>query len=133
MHPSDDPLTSELYRRELEGWENFRNKDKRAYAESIADDCTGFDLTGVGLKNKAAAVADVDLADVTHYDMRDFQAELIADNVALVHFFAHFTGTAAGEPFDISMFIGEVMVRRNGRWLVRWFQNTPAAQSWSSR
>jgi len=129
MHPNDDPLTTELYRRELQGWENFRRKDKIAYAAAIADDAAGFDLTGVGLKDKAAAVADLDLADITHYEMRDFKAERIADDVALVHFFAHFTGTTAGQPFDISMFIGEVMVRRNGRWLVRWFQNTPAARS----
>jgi len=132
MHPIDDQLTAELYQRELQGWENFRRKNKQAYADSIADDCAGFDLTGTGLKNKAAAVADLDLADVTHYEMRDFKAERIADDVALAHFFAHFTGTAGGQPFDISMFIGELMVKRNGRWLVRWFQNTPVSSSASS-
>jgi len=62
--------------------------------------------------------------------MRDFKTEQIADDVALVHFFARFSGTAGDQPFKISMFIGEVMVRRNGRWLVRWFQNTPAAPNY---
>ena len=127
MDASDDQLTAELYQRELEGWENFKRKDKLAYAAAIADDAAGFDLTGVGLKNKAAVVGDVELADVTHYEMRDFKAERIADDVALVHFFASFSGIAGGQPFEISMFIGEVLVRREDRWLVRWFQNTPAA------
>jgi ketosteroid isomerase-like protein len=127
MDFSDDQLTAEFYQREVEGWENFRRKDKRAYADAIADDAAGYDLTGTGLKDKAAAVSDIDFATVTHYEMHDFQAHRISDEVALVHFFARFSGTVTGQPFEIEMFIGEVFVRRQGRWLLRWFQNTPAA------
>ena len=132
MSSSGDRLTTELYQRELQGWENFKRKDKLAYAAAIADDAAGFDLTGVGLKHKAAIVADVDLADVTHYEMRDFKAERITDDVALVHFFASFSGTAEGQPIEVKMFIGEVLVKREGRWLVRWFQNSPVGPfAWS--
>lgn len=127
MDSPDDQLTAELYQREVAGWENFRRKDKLAYADAIADDAAGFDLTGTGLKNKLAVVNDVDLAEVTHYEMHDFQAHRITEDVALVHFFAKFSGEAAGRPFEIKMYIGEVFVRRQGRWLLRWFQNTPAA------
>lgn len=127
MDSSDDQLTAELYQREVQGWENFCRKDKRAYADAIADDAAGYDLTGTGLKDKAAVVSDVDFADVNHYEMRDYQAHRISDDVALVHFFASFSGVAGGQPFGIRMFIGEVFVRREGRWLLRWFQNTPAA------
>jgi ketosteroid isomerase-like protein len=129
MDSSDDQLTAELYQREVQAWENFRRKDKRAYADAIADDAAGFDLTGAGLKDKAAVVGDVDFADVTQYEMRDYQAHRISDDVALVHFFAKFSGTVSGQPFEIKMYIGEVFVRRQGRWLLRWFQNTPAASS----
>ena len=107
----------------------IRDRDKHAYADAIADDAAGFDLTGTGLKNKLAVVNDVDLANVTHYEMHDYQAHRIGDDVALVHFFAKFSGEAAGSPFEIKMYIGEVFVRRQGRWLLRWFQNTPAAPS----
>jgi len=131
VHP-DDPLTAELYQREIDAWENFTRKDKRAYAAAIADDVAGFDLTGTGLKDKLAVVNDVDLADVTHYEMSDFNAERISDDIALVHFFAAFSGTAAGQPIDVKMFIGELLVKREGRWLVRWFQNSPAGPTaWS--
>jgi ketosteroid isomerase-like protein len=126
MDIGDDQLTAELYQRELQAWENFCAKNKQAYADAIADDAAGFDLTGTGLKDKAAVVNDVDLADVTHYEMHDYQAHRISEDVALVHFFARFSGEAAGRPFEIQMYIGEVFVRRQGRWLVRWFQNTPA-------
>jgi ketosteroid isomerase-like protein len=126
MDHSDDQLTAELYRREVEAWENFRRKDKRAYADAIADDAAGYDLTGTGLKDKAAVVNDVDLADVTHYEMHDYQAHRISDDVALVHFLAKFSGNAGGQPFEIAMYIGEVFVRREDRWMLRWFQNTPA-------
>ena len=126
MNSCDDQLTAELYQRELAGWENFRRKDKLAYADAIADDAAGFDLTGTGLKDKTAVVNDVDLANVSHYEMHNFQAERISEDVALVHFFAKFSGDAAGRPFEIKMYIGEVFVRRDGCWLLRWFQNTPA-------
>jgi len=126
MGHSDDPLAAELHRREVEGWENFRRKDKRAYADAIADDAAGFDLTGTGLKDKAAVVGDVDLATVTHYEMHDFQAHRISNGVALVHFLARFSGSADERPFEVVMYIGEVFVRRQGRWLLRWFQNTAA-------
>ena len=129
MDSSDDQLTAELYQREVEAWENFCRKDKLAYADAIADDAAGYDLTGTGLKDKTAVVSDVDLASITHYEMHDYRAQRISDDVALVHFFARFSGTANGQPFAIEMFIGEVFVRRQGRWLLRWFQNTAAADS----
>jgi ketosteroid isomerase-like protein len=132
MDSSDDQLTAELYQREVQAWENFRRKDKRAYADAIADDAAGFDLTGSGLKHKLAVVNDVDLADVTHYEMHDYHAERISDDVALVHFFARFSGHAGGQPFEVKMFIGEIFVRREGRWLLRWFQNTAAAPGYRS-
>ena len=132
MDSSDDQLTAELYRREVEAWENFCRKDRLAYADAIADDAAGYDLTGTGLKDKAAVVRDIDFADVTHYGMHDYQAHRISDDVALVHFFAQFSGTTGGQPFQIKMFIGEVFVRREGRWLLRWFQNTAAAADSSS-
>jgi len=122
----DDPLTAELYRREIEAWEIFKRKDKQAYADGIAEEAIGFDLTGQR-KDKAATVNDINAADSwTHYEVRDFRAELIAPDVALVHYFATVGGINAGQPFEVDFAIGEVMVRRGGQWLVRYYQNTAA-------
>jgi ketosteroid isomerase-like protein len=93
----DDPLTAELYRREVEAWEIFKRKDNQAYAQGIADDAIGFDLSGERVKDKAATVNDINAADVwTHYEIRDFKAESIAPDVALVHYLATVGGITAG-------------------------------------
>ena len=122
----DDPLTTELYRREIEAWEIFKRKDKQAYAEGIAEDVVGLDLSGQR-KDKAATVNDINSADAwTDYEIRDFKAELIIPDVALIHYFATVSGLSAGQPFEVKFSIGEVMVRRGGQWLVRYYQNTAA-------
>jgi hypothetical protein len=41
-------------------------------------------------------VGDVDLADVIHYEMRDYQPHRISADVVLVHFFASFSDIASG-------------------------------------
>ena len=126
-HSMNDPLTAELYQREIQGWEIFKRKDKQADAELYADDAIGFDLSGERVKNKAAAVDDINAADVwTYYEIADFKAEQIVPDMALVHYFARVGGITAGQPFEIKMFIGEVLVRRGERWLLRYFQNTAA-------
>jgi uncharacterized protein (TIGR02246 family) len=123
----DDPLTAELYRREVEAWEIFKRKDKEAYARGIADDAIGCDLSGERLKDKAATVNDINAVDVwTHYEIRDFKAEALAPDVALVHYFANVSGITAGQQFTVKIFIREVFVRRDGQWLVRYYQNTAA-------
>lgn len=119
-----DALIAELYERECKGWETFRRKDAAAYAEGYAEDAIGFDISGAGLKDKAAAVADIYAAELKHYDMTGFRAEEIAPGVALVHYYASMSGTANGEPFEVRMFIGQVLVKQGERWLLRYFQNT---------
>lgn len=121
-----DLLTAELYRREIAAWEVFQRKDKQAYAGGIAEDVIGFDLTGQR-KGKAATVNDVDAAEAwTHYEVHDFRAETLAPDVALVHYFATVGGINAGQSFEVKFLIGEVMIRRGGQWLVRYYQNTAA-------
>jgi ketosteroid isomerase-like protein len=123
----NDSLTAELYAREKAAWEIFLRKDKTAYAEGYAEDAIGFDLTGK-LKDKSAAVDDINAADTwTGYEIRDFAAESIAPGVALVHYFATVAGIVAGQPFEVRMFIGAIFVQRDGRWLLRYFQNTATA------
>lgn len=120
-------LKDELYAREKAGWETFLRKDKAAYAEGYAEDAVGFDLTGK-LKDKAAAVNDINSADKwTHYEMRDFAADLIAPGVALVHYSAAVAGVKDGRSFDVKFVLGAVFVQRDGRWLLRYFQNTTAS------
>ena len=123
----DDPLTVELYQRELQGWETFMRKDKQAYAEGYAEDAIGFDISGERVKDKAAAVNDINAADVwSFYEITDFKAALIAPDVALMHYFARVGGIKADQPFEVKIFIGALLVRRDGRWLLRYFQNTAA-------
>ncbi len=123
MHSiSGDQLTREMYQREVEGWEIFKRKDKKAYAAGYADDAVGFDLTGK-LKDKTAAVNDIDAATVTDYEITDFQASSLAPDVALEHYLVRVAGEAAGKKFDLKMFVGAVFVRRDGRWLLRYFHN----------
>ena len=56
--------------------------------------------------------------------MSDFKAARIAPGSALAHHGAAPAGIKGGKPFEVRMFKGEVLVRRNGSLLLRYFQNT---------
>lgn len=121
-------VTAEFYAREKAAWEIFLRKDKAAYAEGYAEDAVGFDLSGK-LQDKTAAVNSINAVDEwTHHEMRDFAADVIAPGVALVHYYATVGGVANGQPFEVRFAIGAVFIHRDGRWLLRYFQNTATAQ-----
>src|SRR5947209_7010064 len=53
-------------------WEAFKNKDKRAYSDLLADDFVAIEDDGQGMRNKAAASGEIDRSVVNSYNLFAF-------------------------------------------------------------
>jgi hypothetical protein len=50
-------------------WEALKNKDKKGYAELLADDYEGVEVDGWGERNKIQAVNELEAGNVHNYTL----------------------------------------------------------------
>src|SRR5262245_33413795 len=65
-------------------WDAFKNKDKKAYSDLLADDFIGIEDDAQGQRDKYHAVAEIDHSVVNSYNLFAFRVLPLNPNAALV-------------------------------------------------
>ena len=65
-------------------WEALKNKDKKAYAELLADDYQGVEVDGKGERNKIQAVSELADTNVFNYTLWGFKLIPLGPDAAFV-------------------------------------------------
>lgn len=120
--PSDlnDMLESKI----RTAWTAFKNKNKRAYAEFLADDFIAVYADGEGTRDKAHVLSDVDGSVVREVSLSRFNVAPLSSETAFVTYetFLQFP-PKAGVHFE-RVYIGEVWIKRDGQWESLHYQET---------
>lgn len=97
-------------------WKAFKDKDKKAYAEFLADDFMAVEEDGQGERTKTVVVREVDESVVHDYHLQLFRVDPIAAGAQLVTYenVIQFPPGAASR-FE-KIFICEIWVKRGGEW-----------------
>ncbi|HLL77283.1 MAG TPA: DUF4440 domain-containing protein [Pyrinomonadaceae bacterium] len=117
---------SDITARERELWDALRAKNWDAFAASLADDQL---YVGPGsVSDKAQTLEGVKPLNVTDVTTSDWRVVRLGDDAAVVTYTAAVKGDYAGQPIpaDHTERDSTVWVRRGGRWLAAFHQETVA-------
>ena len=107
-----------------QAWEDYKNKDKNAFAKILTDDLIEVEEDGNGARDKNAELAEMDEFDLASYALDDFHFRRIGSDGMLVRYKVEYTAKPAGETIHNKSVIGEVWERKGGDWKLLYLQET---------
>jgi hypothetical protein len=118
------PLAAQLEANVKTEWEAFKNKDKAAYTTLLADDFAAVEDDNQGMRNRAAAAAEIDRSVVNQYFLFALHVLPVDANAALVTYelTMQFPPTAAVRFKRV--LVSELWLKRDRQWKMRYYQET---------
>jgi hypothetical protein len=105
-------------------WEALKNKDKKAYADLLADDYQGVEVDGQGERNKIQALNELPNGNVYNYTFWGFKLIPLGPDAA----FVIYEVTLQFPPRSVTrysrLYITELWVKRGGAWKELHYQET---------
>jgi hypothetical protein len=104
-------------------WEALKNKDKKAYAELLADDYQGVEVDGRGERTKLQALNELAEQNVFNYTLWGFKVIPLTD-AALVIYESTMQFPPTAQLRYSRVYISELWVKRAGEWKELHYQET---------
>lgn len=105
-------------------WEALKNKDKKAYAELLADDYQGVGIDGRGERNKIQSINDLDETNRFNYTLERFKTISLGPDAAFVIYESTMQFPPKAQLRYLRVYISELWVRRDGQWKELHYQET---------
>lgn len=105
-------------------WEALKNKDKKAYAELLADDYQGVEVDGRGERNKIQSVNELVEENVFNYTLWGFKLIPLGPDAALVIYESTMQFPPKSAIRYSRVYISELWVKRAGQWKEVHYQET---------
>ena len=131
MKPSKDKNNSveaQLIALEKQAWEAWKNKNGSFFQSNLSDDTVGVGAGGVD--NKAQIVKDISGGgcEVKSYSLDNFKLVMLEKNTAILTYKAMQDATCNGKTIPAAVWASSMFVKRGGKWLAAFHQETPADQ-----
>ena len=105
-------------------WEALKNKDKKSYAELLADDYQGVEVDGRGERNKIQAVNELLQQNVFNYTLWGYKLIPLSPEAALVIYESTIQFPPGAQLRISRVYISEIWVKRTGQWKELHYQET---------
>jgi len=105
-------------------WEALKNKDKKAYAELLADDYEGVEVDGRGERNKIQTVNELVNENVFNYTLWGLKLIPLGSDAALVIYESTLQFPPKAQIRYSRVYISELWVKRAGQWKELHYQET---------
>jgi len=105
-------------------WEDYKNRDKKAFAASLAPDFSEVTDGSEGTFGKDTELSEMDHFTLAHYELSNFKVRLLGSTAALVTYSAQYDGTYDKQPLNMKTVYGEVWVKSGTSWKQLWAQET---------
>lgn len=123
---SPSPDVRELLESKIKAeWDAFKNRDKKAYADLLADDFTAIEDDGQGRRNKYAAANEVDRSVVSNYSLFALNVMPLAPDAAFVTYEITLQFPPKSQVRLKRVYVSELWIRHAGEWKERQYQETP--------
>jgi hypothetical protein len=113
-----------LIAKEKEAWETFKTKKADAFGNLLGKDFIAVDQDGtVGKSEEVKSVAEFDLKD---YALADIKVVMATKDTAVLTYKVTQHGTYKGRAIPANASASSVWVKRGGKWVAVFHQETPA-------
>ena len=107
-----------------EEWEAIKNKDKKAYADLLADDYRGVEVDGRGERNKLQAINELAETNVFNYTLWGFKLIPLEPDAAFVIYESTIQFPPKAQVRYSRVYITELWMKRAGQWKEVHYQET---------
>ena len=121
---SDTTLKDLLEAKVKAEWEALKNKDRKAYAELLADDYQGVEVDGRGERNKIQALNELSDENVYQYTLSGLKVTPLGPEVAMVNYTVTMQFPPKAQVRYTRVYITEIWVKRAGQWKELHYQET---------
>jgi len=105
-------------------WEALKKKDKKGYAELLAEDYQGVEIDGRGERNKIQAANELAETNVFNYTLWGYKLIPLGPDAALVIYEVTMQFPPTAQVRYSRVYISEVWVKRAGQWKELHYQET---------
>ena len=120
-----DPKLKEIFQAKVQAeWQALKNKDKKAYADLLADDYQGVEIDGKGERTKNQALTELAAATTFNYTLWGFKVVPVAPDAALVIYESTMQYPPGAQVRLTRVYISELWVKRGGEWKELHYQET---------
>ncbi len=122
---SSGGLQSTLEKMERDGWEAYKNRDKKTLGDMVTDDYVAALADGQGPHDKQSALASADQVTVNKYSLSNFKLKTLGPDTALMTYDADATlSVGKGQPQTSKLYVIDLYVKRAGQWKSMHYQET---------
>lgn len=121
---AQSPLESLLEGNVKAEWEAFKNKDKKAYGDLLADDFIAVEDDSQGQRDKNKAAAEIDRSVINSYNLFAFRVLPLNPNAALVTYELTMLFPPKAQVRFKRVLVSELWLKRDGQWKMRYYQET---------
>jgi hypothetical protein len=108
----------------LAEWEALKNKDKKTYADLLADDYQGVEVDGQGERTKLQAVNELADGNVFNYTIWGLKLIPLGPDAAFVLYESTMQFPPKSQVRYSRVYVSELWVKRNGEWKELHYQET---------
>jgi len=122
---SSDSGLKEMFEAKVKAeWEAIKNKDKKAYADLLADDYQGVEVDGKGERTKIQALNELAEGNISNYILWGFKLIPLGSDAAFVIYEVTVQFPPKSAIHYSRVYIGELWVKRAGQWKELHYQET---------
>jgi hypothetical protein len=122
---SEDSALKETFEAKIKvEWEAVTNKDKKAYAELLADDYQGVEADGRGERNRIQALNELANGNVSSYTLWGYKLIPLGSDAAFVIYEVTMQFPPKSVVRFSRVYITELWVKRGGQWKELHYQET---------
>jgi hypothetical protein len=122
---SEDSALKEMFEAKIKAeWEAVKKKDKKAYAELLADDYQGVEADGRGERNKLQALNELVEGNVSNYTLWGYKLIPLGSDAAFVIYEVTMQFPPKSVVRYSRVYITELWVKRAGQWKELHYQET---------
>jgi hypothetical protein len=120
----DSALQTMLERREKQGWEAFKNKDRKGFSAIATDDYTAVIADGNGERDLNGTLDSMKEITINSYTLSDFKLTSMGTNAALLRYKASASYTIGTQPISGKLAVSDIWVNRGSQWKSLRYQET---------
>jgi hypothetical protein len=122
--PADSALKDMFESKIKAEWEALKNKDKKSYADLLADDYQGVEVDGKGERTKIQSINELAEASPFNYTLWGYKLIPLGADAALVIYESTLQFPPKAQIRFSRVYISEIWVKRAGQWKELHYQET---------